>query len=359
MKFDRMNLRISINAKQIEGPWGGGAHSVRNLERYFRAQGHYVTRNLEPGLDAILLHSLRAQGDSTSFAPEAVVSYRQRYPNTIVVTRVNTCDEHQTADRGLNRAVLRAAELADAVVFVSEFSRDLFRGHGLNPAQRTAIIRTGTDRGAFYPNANLTWSPPEKMRLVTHHWSSWVMKGIDVYERLDFLLGEAPWSDLIEFTHIGKLPLGFQLPNSRTVPVMFGDELTHELQRHHAYLTGARHEAAGNHYIEAVACGLPVLYLESGANAEYCAPFGVGFHPGNFERKLKQFYDEYATQRAAALTYSYDAEQMAAEYLKLLETLVAERRESTSREKNALSRWRWPAWPIRSKRVTTDGHRQE
>jgi hypothetical protein len=341
-----VNLRISINAKRIEGPWGGGAHSVRSLERHFTDRGHYVTRSLEPSLDAILLHSLRPDGESTSYPPDAVAHYRRRFPQTVVITRVNTCDEHQAADRGLNRMVLAAANLADSVVFVSEFSRRLFVDQGLDASKTSHVIRTGADARHFYPEGRTEWMPNQRIRLVTHHWSSWVMKGIDIYDRLDWLLGESKWSSLFEFTYIGKLPLGFRLRNSRVLPVMHGEGLLTELHQHHACVTGARYEAGGNHYIEAMRSGLPVLYLESGANAEYCHPFGIGFHPGNFERKLRQLRNEYPRLREAVLNCPYDAESMAGQYLALLETLVAERRAATSRRVSFQQKLGWGRNPL-------------
>ncbi len=243
--------------------------------------------------------------------------------------------------------VLAAAELADAVVFLSDFSRELFLGQGLDPSKPSRVIRTGANGEVFHPAGRAPWAPGQRIRLVTHHWSPWVMKGIDVYERLDYLLAEPDWADKFEFTYVGRLPLGFRLPHSRCLPVMDGKELADELRRHHAYVTGARHEAAGNHYIEAMRCGLPVLYLQSGANAEYCGPYGIGFHPGNFEAKLRQLRDEYPRLRRAVLDCPYDAEVMAAEYLQLIESVVAERRTAPRQPSAAHRGWRRIASTIR------------
>ena len=46
---------------------------------------------------------------------------------------------------------------------------------------------------------------------------------------------------------------------------MSGHELADTIKGNHLYLTASINEPSGNHHIEALQCGLPILYLESGA----------------------------------------------------------------------------------------------
>ena len=87
----------------------------------------------------------------------------------------------------------------------------------------------------------------------------------------------------IKFTFIGNLPLGYDLPNSKIIQPLKDNFLSKELKTHHIYLTASRYEAAGNHYIEALQCGLPILHLNHGSIPEYCNKFGVTFNLHNFE----------------------------------------------------------------------------
>ena len=324
-------MKISINAARIEGPWGGGNRFVANLERYLTTCGHQVYRRLVPNLDLILLVAVQPQLRISSYAPAEARAYRRVYPRCSLVLRVNTCDEQRGADVGINRQVRRVAEEADHTVFVSQFMRGLFTAQGLPESGALSVIPTGADGRLFHPQGGAEYRRGTRFRLVTHHWSTGIMKGYDIYERLDALLATEPYAGQFEFTHIGRVPLGLALPNSRVLPVLEGAELADELRTHHAHITGARFEPGGNHYIEAMQCGLPVLYLRSGGTPEYCAGYGCEFTPITFERVLQQFPAQYAQRRRAVLEYGYDADRMSARYLELFQSLVNARQQQTSR----------------------------
>jgi glycosyltransferase involved in cell wall biosynthesis len=315
-------MKISINARQIDGPWGGGIRFVRMLEEYLGDHGHTVVRTLEPNLDAILMVSPQRKAETASYCVDEVASYQRLFPQTAVVLRVNGSDYHGGYDSGVTRSILEAATLADHTVFVSRYLQQLYLRDGLDGSRPQSVIRTGADRRLFHPYNSAAWGAGEKLRLVTHHWSPGMMKGIDVYERLDWLLGKQPYSDLFEFTYIGRLPLGVELRHARVVPVLEGECLVNEIRKHHVHVTGSRHEAAGNHYIEAMQCGLPVLYISSGGTPEYCSAYGLPFNPADLEEKLLQLLTRYRALRQSVLGLNYHAVDMCEEYHQLFQRLV-------------------------------------
>ena len=50
-----------------------------------------------------------------------------------------------------------------------------------------------------------------KIKIVTHHWSTHKNKGFEVYSYLDELLNDVECSNKIDFTFIGNLPKIFNL----------------------------------------------------------------------------------------------------------------------------------------------------
>ncbi|MFC1545024.1 hypothetical protein ACFL4X_02560, partial [Gemmatimonadota bacterium] len=258
-----------------------------------------------------------------SFSPKETEIYLKFNPRTAVIQRINTADEPRGRDLGINRAVLRANQVAGHSVFVSHFVGKLFENHGYDRQKPHCVIHTGADGEIFYPLGRAETHPGEPLKIVTHHWSDNVLKGFDIYERLDRLLGRAEYSKTLEFTLIGNWPLGVEFQNSRLLPPMSGADLAAELKRHHFYLTGARCEPAGNHYIEAMSCGLPVLFLESGSSAEYCSEYGgVGYDLADFEDKLKMMVDRVEERREKVLNYRYSARSMADSYWEMIQQQV-------------------------------------
>jgi glycosyltransferase involved in cell wall biosynthesis len=179
------------------------------------------------------------------------------------------------------------------------------------------------DPAFFSAEGGEVYQPGRRMKVVTHHWSNGFAKGWDIYERLDHLLGVAPFGSLFEFTYIGRLPWGATLSNAQHVDVLDGQALAAELRRHHLYLTASRNEAAGNHFLEGMQCGLPVLFLRSGGTPEYCEPYGIGFSPIDFEEKLLEAIGRYDELRGRVLGRDYPAQAMAEEYLNLFERITA------------------------------------
>ena len=322
-------LRISINATRIDGPWGGGNRFVGVLERHLVEQGHSVVRDLRPGLDAILMIGVQRGLRIVSYGPDEVRDYLLTHPRTAAVLRVNNCDQAKGRDEGINRQMIAAGAAADHVVFCSAFSQRLYAEAGMPADVPQSVILTGADEAVFYPvedSAARRWTPGQPLKLITHHWSTGMLKGFDVYERVDALLDEPGVAEKLSLTYIGKRSPGMSLPRSRWREPMDGPEIAEQLRAHHVLLTGARHEAGGNHYIEAMRCGLPVLYLESGANAEYCAPYGLGFRPHQLEAKLAALPDVYPDLVKAVRHGPHPASAMARQYERMLQAAVDQRR---------------------------------
>lgn len=323
-----MCLRISLNAKKVEGPYGGGNQFAANLENYLQSKGYQVFRKLASDLDLILIVSSKRHFQTTSYNVESIRDYIALRPNTIVVHRVNSCDEQRGRNLGVNEAMLKTNNLADYTIFISTFVRDLFKSKGMDLSKPSSVILNGADELLFNPEGRANWNPDQKLRIVTHHWSSNYMKGFDIYERLDQLLAIEPFMNMFAFTYIGNIPIGVEFKNTRVIKPTSGMELGNLLRQHHIYLTAARNEAAGMHHVEGVRCGLPVLFLNSGALPEYCNPYGIEFTLINFEEKLLEMSECYHELREKVLSCPYTASWMSAQYEEILCQLVANRREN-------------------------------
>ncbi len=335
------SLKLSFNANRIEGPYGGGNQALAALEKHLVSRGHRVYRGLVPDLDLILIASAQWNRVTTAYSVREAARYAAAYPQVCLVQRLNTADEPRGADLGINRALLEASTVCDHLVFVSQYMRELFLAAGLDPTKPGEVILNGSDEAVFHPAGLPEWRGDEPLRLVTHHWSSNFMKGFDVYERLDQLFDAEPWRGRFSLTCIGHVPLGIKFRNVRLEAPLAGAELATRLRAHHAYLTAARNEPAGNHYIEAVNCGLPVLYLQSGSLPEYCAPYGLEFTLANFESKLEELRARYAELKPKLSAPPYPAARMAEGYERLFLRLVAERRAAPRPEAPWTRRLAW------------------
>lgn len=323
-------MNVAIGMRIRDGSWGGGNQFGATVSAYLRRQGHRVDGTLERAdVDLILLTEPRRASGSSTFNDIDILRYLLHVnPRAVVIHRVNECDRgRNTKLRDPRLAV--ANRCANHTVFISQWLQTHFQSRGYRFADGS-VIRNGADREIFHSDGGAVWQPGERLRIVTHHWSNNWMKGFDLYARLDRMLGQAPYRDLFEFTCIGRLPPGLTLPNTRCQPPAFGADLAVQLRRNHVYLTAARNEGAGMHHIEGAMCGLPLLYLESGALPEYCAGFGLPFQEATFEERLRQMPDAYGTLKARMPDYPFDADTMCRQYAELF-TRLFDRREAIVR----------------------------
>ena len=94
-----------------------------------------------------------------------------------------------------------------------------------------------------------------------------------------------------------------------------------QIENHHIYVTGSINEPSGNHHIEAVQCGLPVLYRDSGGIPEYCKGFGVEFED-NFLEKLEEIILNYEKYKNRVVEYPFNSKKMCDEFFNLFERLL-------------------------------------
>ena len=322
-------MKVSIGSRVVEGPWGGGNLFVKNLSNFLLAAGHKVIYDLsEPDIDLIVLTDPRSRKESTStYNHYEIEKYKKYVKNdTVVVQRINECDERKGTNN-INAFYLKASNVADHVVFVSSWLKNIYINLGMS-SSKTSVILSGSDANIFNPKESSVFNKEKKIKLLTHHWSSNINKGFDTYEYINELIDTPKWKDKIEFTYIGNTEHQYKLNNTNLIKPLAGLELSNEIKNHHIYVTGSINEPSGNHHIEAAQCGLPILYLESGGIPEYCEGFGIGF-TDDFEEKLEQIINEYDKYKVLITNYPFNSEKMCNEYLTLFNDLLKSKSSST------------------------------
>jgi len=327
-------VKVAIGMRPYAGAWGGGNRFVASLTEALAAAGHVAVHTLDDGdIDIILLIDCRSRSPNVTFAAGAILRHLAvRNPRALVIHRINECDERK-GERFINHKLVRANYVADATAFVGEWLTELpvWRAHLRQP---WFVVRNGADKRIFNDKGFERWSGNGPIRLVTHHWGYHEYKGFDVYRRLDAMLGEPSWARRVSFTYIGNLPKGFAFRHVRYVPPLDGPELAAALRSHHAYLTASINEPGGNHQNEGAACGLPLIYRESGCLPEYCRGFGISFSgPDDVVDAVSSLERDYAAMAARMPSYPHTAEKMTSEWIGLFETLLSMREELVARRR--------------------------
>lgn len=312
-------MKIAVNIKSKDGPWGGGSAFIDCLEKYFKKKNINIKHDLNDNdIDIILILDPRFRHPLKNFSIGSIFRYLKfKNPKAIIVHRINECDERKNTNF-MNNLLKTSNYLADHTVFVGSWLKKL----DLWEKKNYSVILNGSDKSLFYQRVIKKLSP---YSLVTHHWSDNNMKGFDIYKKIDLLLNKTYWKNKISFTYIGRLPKNFKFTNTRVLEPLFKENLAKEISRHHIYVTGSINEPGGNHQNEGALCGLPLLYRKSGCFPEYCKGYGVEFIYDNFEESLKQIIKRYKFYKKKMKYYPHTSDRSMGQYEKLFRDLISKR----------------------------------
>lgn len=331
-------MKIAINCRIIEGPWGGGNRFLRSLVGALNSEGEKIVYDLsDDDIDIILIMDPRWRNPAITFTAGDIFRYLNfRNENAIVVHRINECDERKMTHT-MNYRLRAANYCADHTIFVGTWLKELNVWLKDKPS---SVILNGADKNIFTAQKKKKIrKDSDPLSLVTHHWGGNWMKGFDIYKRIDELLDQNLWREKIKFTYIGNYPKNFKSKNIIHIPPLCDSQLADELRRHDVYITASINEPGGNHQNEGALSGLPILYRTSGCMPEYCEGLGEPFNENNFEEKLiriKKFFPDYLNK---VKNYSYNSDLMCQRYLCLFKELLISRQEIVNRRKYNKNYW--------------------
>ncbi|MFZ4575186.1 MAG: glycosyltransferase family 4 protein [Phycisphaerales bacterium] len=257
---------LSLWNKFTPPPWGGGNQFMIALEAQARRMGVECVRNeAGPRVSAHVVNSVQFEMErfESLVAPgSARVVHRIDGP----ISTIRGTPESLEDDR---RCIAFNRRYASATVIQSWHTRRSLRELGLEPV-RPVLILNACDPETFYRPSRAR-ETGGRVRLVATSWSPNPGKGAAVYEWLDQHLDHSR----VEFTFVGNIKGSFT--NTRVLPPLPSDELADLLRTQDIYLTASRNDPCSNALIEALACGLPAIYLNSGGHPELVEFGGLPF----------------------------------------------------------------------------------
>lgn len=257
-------MKVYVNRFPKFGPWGGGAKFANSFHKIAPDSGVDIVPPDSVSIvpDVILLVGLDNDGQGISI--DQAIMYKNLIKDqhdVKLVLRVNENDARKNTTT-VDKMLLKAASYMDATVFVSEWLQDYFVKQGW-PTKKNTVIINGVDREIFKPQPKLDNG---KINITAHHWSDNEMKGKDIYEQLDKLVGDYP--DKLSFTYIGRHKCNFK--NTNVIKPLHGKALGEELGKYDVYVSASRFDPGPNHITESISCELPTyVHVDGGGCVEF------------------------------------------------------------------------------------------
>jgi hypothetical protein len=248
-------MKILVNRRIVNGPWGGGNKFTKALKGCATEKGHSIVEKFENDIDIIHLQDLHA--DELGIDADTALQYKRRVnPKVKIIHRVNDmdlgrCDSKPWRDK----AYINFSQFIDGTIFVSEWTKDFFIKKGWL-AKNNFVATNGVDKSIFHPQNKKN---NEKINIVTHHWSYNKGKGFKIYEKIDKFVED---NKEFTFTYIGRERGTFKSTN--IVKPLFGKPLGKELSSYDVYISASEYENCPNHILESLACNIPTYACKLG-----------------------------------------------------------------------------------------------
>lgn len=318
----KASATVAFNLRPRSGPYGGGNQWASQLVSHLRRCGYRVVYRLDDSVD-LVMGTHAGIGGPLEFSYEEVIAAKKRNPRLRCIQRINDNDVRKGTGQ-MDTELAAANRAADHTVFVSGWLRDYHADRWFDAGNAHSVIINGADPAFFHPLGNCAWQPGETLRLVTHHWSDNPSKGFDVYARIDELIA-AGFLPGIELHVIGRWPAAIRWKTARTHAPCAGRRLGDELRGCHAAVTASRYEPGAMHPVEALQCGLPLLYTgDTGGTVELGERFGVQLGD-DFVGAVGILRSRYAELRRRVVAESPAGDSMCDAYRRLIQAELAAR----------------------------------
>ena len=330
-------MTICILYETVDAPWGGANQFLRALASELTRMGHTVTHHPAPDTQVVLVNAFnRGRGRRLTpgqvaqlghtgritrigrWVPDWLYTWRRR-KGPPLIHRVDGVPELvrglRTRADDIQPAVNR---LTDHTVFQTEYCRNSFAEHcGLEPAS-WRVVTNAVDPEVCFPDPDGGWQGGP-LRLVAASWSANPRKGHAALAAISRLPDT-------ELTFAGNWCPKVDPAAVRLAGVRRADELAEIMRSSHALVHAAWNEPCSNTILEALACGLPVVYRDSGGSRELAGDYGVPLaeSPSDTLDGLRNRYAELR-ERVLLDRDSFLIHRAAREYLSLFRHAVAER----------------------------------
>jgi hypothetical protein len=282
-------MKIFINRKPVDGPWGGGNLFVKSFHEHF-SKNNKVVHQLEEDIDIIFMQDPRP--GNTGISINEIVNYKNYFPNSKIVHRVNECDARKNT-QGVDDMLRKCSEFTDMTIFVSNWMKNYHIKKGW-VCKNNQVLVNGVLK-EFNKNKKINNG---KVNIVTHHWSDNYLKGFDIYDKLDQFVNE---NKSFTFTYIGRERGTFC--NTKIIKPLHDKDLMEELSKYDIYISASRYDPGPNHILESLACEIPTYVHEDGGG---CVEFAGKDHVFCNFKKLIEILESKQYVNNSIETYNWN-----------------------------------------------------
>jgi hypothetical protein len=252
---------------------GGGDNMVKFLISYLMKKKIDVNFKLSKKTDLVFLNNAKSfffkkdlkyyfKKKRYYFNYKELIKFNKKNPKIPILLRLNDTDAHRKSNF-IDKQFIKLIKIASLNIFVSKWIKNYFKKK--IKIRKNVIIENSVNNKIYNTKNKIFWKKNEPFKIITHHWSNNVQKGYDRYSYLDKILSKQK-KENIKFELVGNYPKNIIWESAKLTKPLGPYKIASKLKSSHCYISGSRYESSGVHVMEALNCGLPIIFYNDGGN---------------------------------------------------------------------------------------------
>jgi glycosyltransferase involved in cell wall biosynthesis len=271
------NTKISILREFVKPPFGGGNQFMLALKNELGKNSNIKVFNniVHESVDCYIVDSI--------WLDTRLLSMLDKMSDIKLIHRIDgPIHLYRGKDKNIDDDIFKLnSKYATSTVIQSEYTYNKLIDVGYHPVN-PFIIRNAVNSDIFNRAGKSVFENINKIKLISTSWSTNKMKGGDIYKWIDENLD---WHKF-EYIFVGRSSETFK--NIQLIDAVNSEKLSEYLKNSDIYITASQNDPCSNALIEALSCGLPALYINSGGHPELVKDGGEAFE--NVNDLLKSLY---------------------------------------------------------------------
>jgi len=325
-------MQIFIHYRITNRPWGGGNSFLKGFEAYCLKNGIKLARSINSNYDVLFFNAAHAAPgrllDLSALLDQKFCGrsgglkkfYRRRQPKRLVYRADGFRVLYANMGRNKSDCVQAGClQIADHVIFQNEFTLRIARSRDVGFLKNNySIIHNGVNQQLFRFKQSGFWDGKRKLRVFCCNWSKNLNKGYRELAQFSQLPG-------VEVYFCGNWPTHqIDAQNVTLIPPKPQKELALEYPKYDVFLHVSKYDSCPNVCLEALSCGLPIIYHATSGIEEVAGDCGIKYSDHNPEETLEKIrckYDRLIENIFTRRSY-FSMERCGREYLDVFKAVL-------------------------------------
>jgi glycosyltransferase involved in cell wall biosynthesis len=317
-------INVYLTYQFTNKPWGGANNFIRLLFYELNKSGDFLFANsFEESCDIVLMNQLSAgPGRNSKKIPLNQIEALRKHGAKIIVRAINL-NKHAHGIRSFitgwfeDRRIIKLLNLADFVIFQSQYQKEIFIQAGYKENDNNAVIHNGASEVILQKEKKVL-KESEPLRLISSSASPRRTKRHDLIAKLSL-------EKNIEIKHLGRWPKNVKTENVKLLGMQSNEKIRKELKNAHYFLHPAIKDPCPNVIFEAICNGIPVIYNPgAGSSEEIVGDCGIPLDEFNLGKTIEGARDNFAKLRRKVMEnqWKYTIQYSAKNYAEVLKKCV-------------------------------------